>query len=271
MKKLQLTVIVLSVVFIGFRIFDPPKHSPTETDVIQCTELNGEGCVCHSLDEDTTVHTWVEGPSVLQPGETALYKVHVAGGPALGGGFNVASRFGQLAAADSTVLYLDHELTQKFPMPYPQGAPSLYWDFYYTAPVNKVQDTIYSVGLSTNHDHRPNAEDRWAYGPKFVVDIRRNPTGVEGEPAPSEFKLSGNYPNPFNPSTVIQFTLPSTQEVVIKIYDAAGVEVEEIKPGELQAGVHNVTFNAGGLASGVYFYRLTAGKLSLTGKMILSK
>lgn len=271
MKQLQITAIVLSMVFIGFRMIDPPKHNPTDTDVIACTELNGEGCVCHSIYEDTTVLTWVEGPAVLQPGETALYKVHVAGGPALGGGFNVASRFGQLAAADSTVRYLDHELTQQFPMPYPPGAPSVYWDFYYTAPTNKLQDTIYSVGLSTNHDLDPGPEDLWSFGPKFVVDIRRGITGVEDGTIPAEFKLMGSYPNPFNPSTSIRFALPKASDVEVVIYDISGREVAAIKPGTLEAGIHNIRYDASSLPGGVYFYRISAGSSSLTGKMILSK
>ncbi len=271
MKKLQIAAIVLSLVFIGFRIIDPPKHTPFNTEVIACTELNGEGCVCHSIYEDTTVLTWVEGPAILRPGETALYKVHVAGGPALGGGFNVATRFGQLAAADSTVRYLDHELTQQFPMAYPPGAPSIYWDFYYTAPLNKLQDTIYSVGLSTNHDLDPGPEDLWSFGPKFVVDIRKGTTDISDEGTPPEFKLTGNYPNPFNPSTIIRFALPKPADVSIRVYDITGKQVGEVKPGTLDAGVQNIRYDASSLPGGVYFYRVIAGGSSLTGKMILSK
>ena len=67
-----------------------------ETDLIGCTELNGSGCVCHSLEIDSSVTVWVEGPDTLQVGETGMYKMFMAGGPAEAGGYNVAGRFGQI-------------------------------------------------------------------------------------------------------------------------------------------------------------------------------
>lgn len=272
MKKLQIAVIILSFGFIGFRIIDPPKHSTENTELIQCTQLNGDGCVCHTIDESPLVLTWVEGPHDLLAGETALYKVYVSGGPALGGGFNVAARYGELAAVDSTVKYLDHELTQMYPRPFPQGATSIYWEFSYTAPTDKRQDTIYSCGLSTNHDLKPNAYDLWSYGPKFVVDIRHSPTSVdETQQIATDFKLIGNYPNPFNPSTTVKFSLPSATEVEMLVYTVAGDLVSRVSPTYLPAGENSFSFNAGSLPSGVYFYRIIAGEAFLTGKMILSK
>ncbi|MBK7868773.1 MAG: T9SS type A sorting domain-containing protein [Ignavibacteriales bacterium] len=271
MKSVQLATIVFSIVFIGFTLGDPPTHDSENTDVISCTELNGLGCVCHTIDQDTTVLTRVEGPKTLRPGETAKYRVYVSRGPALGGGFNVASRFGSLATVDSTVLWLDNELTQKFPLAMQPGDTAIHWDFYYTAPLNKLKDTIYSVGLSTNHDYMPNEFDLWAYGPKFVVEIARNATSVEDDMVPGEFAIKGNYPNPFNPSTTIVWVTPDQAETKITVFDAAGREVGVYEVGVCSAGKNEFKFNASSLASGLYFYRIKSGTHTAVNKFILLK
>lgn len=271
MKYFQISVILISVLFIGFTITDPPKHGSTDTDVISCTELNGLGCVCHTIPQDSTVFTRVEGPHSLRPGETALYRVYVSGGPALGGGYNVASRFGTLGAADSSSRLLDNELTQMYPKAFPSGAQSIWWDFYYTAPVNKTQDTIYSVGLSTNHDFIPNEYDLWAFGPKFVVNISRNVTSVEENGGVSSFKLDGNYPNPFNPSTKISFQLPFAAEVSLTVYNSSGEIVGAIKNLQRDSGKQSIDFDGTNLPSGIYFYKISAAGSVLSGKMVLLK
>lgn len=271
MKRFQIATIVISIVFIGFTLGDPPTHDSENTDVISCTELNGLGCVCHTIDQDTTVLTRVEGPKTLRPGETAMYRVWVSRGPALGGGFNVASRFGSLATVDSTVLWLDNELTQKFPLAMQPGDTAIHWDFYYTAPVNKLRDTIYSVGLSTNHDFIPNEFDLWAYGPKFVVEIARNATSVEDDNKPEEFAIKGNYPNPFNPSTTIVWVTPDQAETKITLFDAAGRETGVYEVGVSSSGRNEFTLNASSLASGLYFYKVESGGYKAVNKFILLK
>jgi hypothetical protein len=88
---------------------------------------------------------------------------------------------------------------------------------------------------------------------------------------PKEFGLSQNYPNPFNPSTVINFAIPKASFVTLKVYDASGREVQTLFSGEKSAGNHSVTFNAQGLSSGVYFYKIEAGDYKDVKKMILAK
>jgi hypothetical protein len=75
---------------------------------------------------------------------------------------------------------------------------------------------------------------------------------------PSEFVLSKNYPNPFNPSTQVNFELPETADVSIKVYNIVGQEVATLVNEQMQAGFHNATFEADNLASGLYIARLTA-------------
>ncbi len=93
---------------------------------------------------------------------------------------------------------------------------------------------------------------------------------------PIEYALQQNYPNPFNPSTKINFSLAADSKVMLKIYDILGQEVTTLINGDMSLGEHEISFNAAGLNSGVYIYRLDAegvnGKsFSSVKKMILSK
>ena len=88
---------------------------------------------------------------------------------------------------------------------------------------------------------------------------------------PANFKLCANYPNPFNPSTMIVFYLPKSERVTLKVYDIVGREVETLITGEVPAGEHRLQWSAQGLASGVYLCRLEAGGFSETIKMIYQK
>jgi len=93
---------------------------------------------------------------------------------------------------------------------------------------------------------------------------------------PSSFDLAQNYPNPFNPSTKINFSLAVDSKVNLKVFDVLGQEVANLISSNLVAGSHNVDFNASGLNSGVYFYRIDATGIDGTNftsvkKMILTK
>ena len=88
---------------------------------------------------------------------------------------------------------------------------------------------------------------------------------------PGEFILYDNYPNPFNPSTTIRYSIPEGSITSIKIYDAAGNEVSNLVNQYEQPGTYNVEFNASRLSSGIYYYTLQAGSFTQTKKMILIK
>ena len=87
----------------------------------------------------------------------------------------------------------------------------------------------------------------------------------------SSFTLSQNYPNPFNPTTTINYQIPELSFVTIKVYDVLGNEIAELVNEEKAKGTYAIDFNAAGLPSGIYFYRLTTGGYSATKKMILIK
>jgi len=88
---------------------------------------------------------------------------------------------------------------------------------------------------------------------------------------PIEFELSQNYPNPFNPSTTINFSIPEGSQVSLKIYNSLGQEIKTLVNRFMEAGVHTANFNAVGLNSGMYFYRLDAGEFTQVRKMTLIK
>jgi len=110
----------------------------------------------------------------------------------------------------------------------------------------------------------------WAYmDPTLLItDVADAGTGV-----PERFALLGNYPNPFNPSTTIKFQIDRMSDISLEVFDMLGRRVAEQSLGMHQPGLHTVPFNAGGLASGTYYYRLRMNVTgaTLSGKMVLLK
>ena len=96
-------------------------------------------------------------------------------------------------------------------------------------------------------------------------------SNIHDENTQLTYKLEQNYPNPFNPSTVIRFQISKREFVTLKVYDILGREVATLINAEKHAGNYNVEFNAYNLASGVYVYRLQAGKFSDVKKLLLLK
>lgn len=86
-----------------------------------------------------------------------------------------------------------------------------------------------------------------------------------------EIKLNQNYPNPFNPSTVISFSIPENSHVNLAVFDITGKQVSELTNGRMAAGSHEVNFNASGLSSGIYFYKLMVNNQIFTRKLTLLK
>ncbi|HSD64633.1 MAG TPA: T9SS type A sorting domain-containing protein [Ignavibacteriaceae bacterium] len=102
-----------------------------------------------------------------------------------------------------------------------------------------------------------------AYNPLTAVDEDSN--------SPNSFNLSDNYPNPFNPATKIIYSIPEKSIVSLKVYDLLGSEIASLVSSEVEAGKHEVNFNAVNLPSGVYLYQLKAGNYTNTKKMLLIK
>ena len=133
-------------------------------------------------------------------------------------------------------------------------------------------DTLHIV-----YNYRPPVENAPMYlieGKLYIPDLLAMTTGVDaqhGARQPAGFTLEQNYPNPFNPVTTIRFSLPRREHVSLKVFDLLGREKAALVDGNLNPGKHAVSFDAAGLPSGVYLYRLQVGNQLRQRKMILMK
>ena len=118
-----------------------------------------------------------------------------------------------------------------------------------------------------NEIHENNNKGYNVLGSDFATAIDANKNiGVI-----KKYELSQNYPNPFNPTTTIEYSIPEMTEVSLIIYDVLGRVVETLIDDRQSAGTHKVDFDASRLATGVYFYRLTAMGISMSRRMVLFK
>ena len=115
----------------------------------------------------------------------------------------------------------------------------------------------------------------WNYVSEYdlygIIDCEERVTNNEYQQLEYNFNLNQNYPNPFNPSTQIQYALPEATQVTLEVFNSVGQKVMELVNGQQSAGYHTATFNASGLSSGVYFYKLSTSSFINTKKMLLIK
>jgi hypothetical protein len=126
------------------------------------------------------------------------------------------------------------------------------------------------LDVTWNGDLYAISVDRKLYS---TVKLKPVPVDVDdlSTDLPEHFSLSQNYPNPFNPETVIKFSIPETGYVKGVVYDILGREVTTLLNGDMNSGNHEVKYEANGLASGIYVFRLTTNSGSKHIKMILTK
>ena len=105
----------------------------------------------------------------------------------------------------------------------------------------------------------------------LVIEVEMATSNALMADIPTNFELQQNYPNPFNPSSNIRFGLPESGEVRLDVYNMLGQRVATLVNQKMQAGWHSVTFDASGLSSGTYIYRITSGDFVQTKKMMLIK
>lgn len=111
-----------------------------------------------------------------------------------------------------------------------------------------------------------------AFFDNILVTRQESPAAFKPqEKIPSLFEVWQNYPNPFNPSTKIKFSLPNSENVKIEIYDITGKKIKTLLDESLPAGYNEVEFFAQDIMSGVYFYKIEAGKYQKVKKMVLIK
>ncbi|MGA7162091.1 MAG: T9SS type A sorting domain-containing protein [Bacteroidota bacterium] len=126
--------------------------------------------------------------------------------------------------------------------------------------------TVYSLALNNAHIFAGTEDGLWRLSyPEAMTRVEHF------QDIPSGFVLEQNYPNPFNPTTNISYRLATNTLVALKVYDILGREIKTLVNERQAAGAHSVTFNAGTLASGMYFYRMQAGIFTQTKELVFSK
>jgi hypothetical protein len=136
--------------------------------------------------------------------------------------------------------------------------------FLKVVPAQKESDVVFVFDVGRNA--RINGQDTLQFMIKDKTGFTWEKLVVVTYTAPKAFALEQNFPNPFNPTTTIYYQLPTGSRVGIVVYDLLGREVKRLVDEVKEAGYHQEWFDASGIASGVYFYRMTAEALDGQGK-----
>ncbi len=141
----------------------------------------------------------------------------------------------------------------------------------YTVTVDRFgYQSTSSISVSPTYDSQGNSVPASA---AFTI-ANDSPNGVvvnKTTALPTEYKLEQNFPNPFNPTTTIRFNLPQTVKASLTIYNILGQKVATLVDGVIEAGAHNISWNASNVASGIYFYQVKTDNFTATKKMMLIK
>jgi hypothetical protein len=125
---------------------------------------------------------------------------------------------------------------------------------------------VYALAVTTTDIYAGTHKSIWR---RSLSDFSVNAVDEKPATVPQEIQLSQNYPNPFSAITTISYSLPESQVATLKVYNSLGEEVATLMNGSQSAGAHAVSLSAYDLQNGIYFYRLTAGKFSQSGKMVI--
>lgn len=273
-KVLQYVFLFIFVITIILFEFDANSSSIGITGLTR-KDPGSVGCVCHGEHIPTdSIEVLITGPDSVAVNDTVLYQVKITGGIGIKGGFDLASWTGDLDTAytDTTVRKQNSELTHKMPKSFFNDTAT--WTVKYKAPPTPQYDTLYAVANSTNNNGIEDTVDLWNFSENFPIKVYYPIGIINTNGIAASFHLYQNYPNPFNPDTKIKFEISylknnTNANVELSIYDIQGKRIEILVSSKLKPGIYEFTFNAAGLASGIYFYRLTADKFNETKKMIL--
>ncbi len=219
------------------------------------------GCTCHQSASNSAVLISVTGPATLNPGATGTYTLSVSrsSGTMTTGGIDIAVSSGTLATGGTAGIKLSAgEIVHSA-----KFSSATTKTFTLTAPATPGPITIYCTGAAGSNP--PN----WNNGANLTVNVLSGISQIE-ETA-TTYSLAQNFPNPFNPTTSISFSLPKAGFVNISVYDITGKLVQELVNNNMSAGKYNTTWDADNFASGVYFYKIQAGDFTEMKKMSLIK
>lgn len=270
-KKIFFTIVI---VIFAIALYTNIKALPGGIVNLTRRAGNTEGCTCHGQDTTTTVKVIFMGPDVLHYGDTATYTVVITGGPLKRAGIDISAGRGLviLNPSDTTLQRLlasvdVYELTHKRPKK--TFNESIEFTFSYIAPITGDRDTLFSTGNSVDGSGTPTG-DSWNFGQSKVVFLN-NTKVISGNTIIKDYNLFQNFPNPFNPSTKINYQISKSGIAKLSVYDSKGNLVKDLMNERKDAGEYSVDFNGNGLSSGVYYYRLEVNGIAETKKMLLIK
>jgi hypothetical protein len=245
MKRTNILLIVLTTL-----LFITPLLASID-GITGRTLKSGRGCSCHGSSASAGVIVTITGSDTVVLNQPTSFSLTISGGPASGSGCDIAAKYGSLSAVSSTLKLSGTELTQKTNTQMTSGSVTYNFSYVYTGV--QTSDSLYATGLSSNSNGGSSGDQwNWAVSKKLVVVTA---TSVDdGSQYPKEFRLDQNYPNPFNPRTNIR-----------------GQEVASLVQSNLPAGSYDYTWDASGLTSGIYLYRLESSGYSKTMKLVLLK
>lgn len=212
------------------------------------------GCAmkgCHTGAEQGSVT--IKAPTFLRANEAARCTVLVSGANT---GIDISVSDGFLAPV-SRLIEVNGELTHPTP-------GSGVYVFDYTAPATPGTQAIYATGSSGG------ASGPWNFASNALIYVDLI-ASAQSSSSPLAFSLGQNFPNPFNPSTQIRFSLAKKGWTSLKVFNLLGEVVATLENGVMEAGQHTVSWSAKGFPSGVYVYRLESGDAVETRRMILLK
>ncbi len=146
----------------------------------------------------------------------------------------------------------------------PTNSGTYNYTYTYKRETAWVDTSMYTVAFVQNDNNKEVINS--AKGTYSVTGVSNN----NGE-IPSVYSLSQNFPNPFNPNTTINYSIPKSGFVTLKVYDLLGREMAVLVNGNAPAGNYSVDFYAGNFSSGVYFYKLESGSFNQIKKLVISK
>lgn len=207
-------------------------------------KTGGSGCAgCHSGSSVNGLVT-ISGPTTLKVGQTGTYTLTISSGTLIGCDIAVSS--GTPAEVSSNLKLDQGEITHSRKL----SGTSV--QFTWT-PSATGAATIYATGAKNSKS------GGWGHASDFSVTVEpAGTTAIEPQAKPTTFSLDQNYPNPFNPSTTIRFSLPAAAHVSLTVVNLLGEEVATLVARGMEAGTHLVQWDASGIPSGIYFYRLEA-------------
>ncbi|MCX7833578.1 MAG: T9SS type A sorting domain-containing protein [Ignavibacteria bacterium] len=215
---------------------------------------------CHS--QGTTVTGFITTPDSVIVGQSYTFTLTINSTSGSGKyGVDIAAKYGSLYVISGSGLKLQNgELTHSSALTY--SSPKII-QFGYIAPTTPGTDTIYAT-LDRGYT------GAWNWAPNKGIRVV-SATGIINNETPSNYYLSQNFPNPFNPITKINYGLAKSTFVNISVYNIQGEKVKELINGFQSAGNYFVLFDGSELPSGIYYYKIVTSEFTEIKKLALVK